>query len=114
MNTAIVINLDYERYGNELCSQYWHRISAVMEASGFVRSNRMFLSNLQQDEAFQNARWVIGQIDEHTRHNPVTLLQAIREFYGLDYTQVTNLITPPPQTIAVEFIDNELAPQTVN
>lgn len=114
MNTAIVINLDYERYGNELCSQYWHRISAVMEAAGFVRSNRMFLSNLQQDEAFQNARWVIGQIDEHTRHNPVTLLQAIREFYGLDYTQVTNLITPPPQTIAVEFIDNELAPQTVN
>ncbi|WP_137936648.1 hypothetical protein [Chitinivorax sp. B] len=114
MKTAIVINLDYERFGYELCSQYWNQVTSVMEASGFILNNRMFLTNLSPEEAYNNARWVINQIDELTRHNSISLSQAIREFYGLDYTQVTNLLTPPTSTIAVEFIDNEFVSQSVN
>jgi len=114
MNTAIVINLNYEQCGQDLCSNYWHLIEDVMESAGFVKNNRMFLSNLPQDEAFEVARWIIGQIDEHSRTNRYSLIQSIRDFYGLDYRQLVNLMTPPKQSIVVDFIDSGMASQALN
>jgi hypothetical protein len=114
MNTAIVINLNYEQCGQDLCTRYWHQIEDVMEAAGFIKNNRMFLSNLQQDEAFEVARWLIGQMEEHSKANRFSLIQSIREFYGLDYRQLVNLLTPPKQLIEVDFIDNEMASYALN
>ncbi len=105
MNTAIVINLNYEQCGYELCSSYWQLIQDVMESAGFIKNNRMFLSNLPQDEAYEVARWVIGQLDEHSRNHRYSLIQSIRDFYGLDYRKLVNLMTPPDQSIEVAFID---------
>ncbi|MFO1381326.1 MAG: hypothetical protein U1F63_13380 [Chitinivorax sp.] len=114
MNTAIVINLNYEQCGQELCCSYWHLIEDVMESAGFVKNNRMFLSNLPQDEAYEVARWVIGQIDEHSKTNRFSLIQSIRDFYGLDYRQLVNLMTPPKQSIEVDFIDNDAVSYAIN
>ena len=75
----------------------------------------MFLSNLPQDETYTVARWVISQIDEHSKTSRFSLIQSIRDFYSLDYRQLVNLMAPPETSrLKWIFIDNDAVSYAIN
>ena len=105
MNSAIIINLDYERYGSKVCSRVWQEIESRMLHAGFVKNKRLFLTNLAKDDACQQAKGVVAVVEELFLPEGVQVIDLIREFYGLDYQNIHDLLTPSSETIEVNFLD---------
>lgn len=105
MNSAIIINLDYEQYGSEVCCKVWQEIEARMVRAGFIKNNRLFLTNLAKDEACQQAKFVVAEVNELFAQESTKVVDLIREFYGLEYQNIQDLLTPTSETIEVNFLD---------
>lgn len=105
MNTAIILNLDYEQRNIEVCKRVWSEIEHNMLHAGFVKNNRLFLTNLQKDIACKQARAVVEQLDAKLANEGINLFDCIREFYGIDYQQINNLLAPANEAIEVDFMD---------
>jgi hypothetical protein len=48
MNSAVIINLDYEQHGSANCQRIWKEIETRMLQAGFVKNNRLFLTKLDR------------------------------------------------------------------
>lgn len=105
MNSAIIINLDYERYGPQVCSRVWKEIEDRMLHAGFVKNKRLFLTNLSKDDACQQARAIVSAVEDIFAPESIQVMDLVREFYGLDYQHIHDLTTPSCETIEVNFLD---------
>lgn len=105
MNSAIIINLDYERYGSQICTRVWKEIESRMVRAGFVKNNRLFLTRLGKDEACQQAKAVVSAVEDLFAKDTPPVIDLIREFYGLDYQHIHDLLTPSSAPIEVNFLD---------
>jgi len=105
MHSAIIINLDYEQYGAETCRRVWKEIETRMLRAGFVKNNRLFLTRLPKDEACAQAKAVVAGVEALFAGENVPVIDLVREFYGLDYQQIHDLLTPTSEAIEVSFVD---------
>lgn len=105
MNSAIIINLDYEQYGSPVCRRVWKEIETRMLRAGFVKNNRLFLTSLAKDEACQQAKAVVAVVEELFAPENIHVMDLVREFYGLDYQNIHDLLTPASAAIEVNFLD---------
>ena len=105
MNSAIIINLDYDQHSNADCRRIWHEIEQRMLLAGFVKNNRLFLTSQNCDAACQQAKSVVAEIDDLLAAEGVDVFGAIREFYGLEYRQINDLLSPSNAPIEVDLVD---------
>lgn len=105
MNSAIIINLDYEQYGSAVCCRVWKEIETRMLRAGFVKNNRLFLTKLAKDDACEQAKAIVAIVGELFAPEKIQVIDLIREFYGLDYQNIHDLLTPANEAIEVDFLD---------
>lgn len=106
MNTVIIINLDYESFPIVKCRQLWQRIEKAMAEAGFSKSNRLFISNADSGTAFARARDAMQRIERQCRDDDEDIMQCVREFYGIPYSQIVDLVQPSAQEITVDFLSS--------
>lgn len=102
MNTVIVINLDYETFPIAKCQRAWALIEKGMVEAGFVKSNRLFITQVDSETAFARARDVMHRIEKNCQDEDVLL--CVREFYGIPYSQIIDLVRPPVHEVSVDFM----------
>jgi hypothetical protein len=101
--TAIVINLDYEHSPQDLCESMWDEICQVLKANGFVYSGRLFLHEKPPEYALPLARTLVESLEIHLEFHDRRFHRYIKEFFGFDYQNIVNLLTPCPRDIEVSF-----------
>ena len=104
LNTAIIINLDYENYPILKCRKVWDLIETAMTEAGFSKNNRLFLTNVGSEIAFARARDVLHRVEENCRALGDDGLHCVREFYGIPYAQIVDLAQPSAHEITVDFL----------
>jgi hypothetical protein len=105
MNSAVIINLDYEQHSSVNCQRIWKEIESRMLQAGFVKNNRLFLTTLDRDTAGKQAKAVVAEVEELMTAQDINVFDSIREFYGLDYEQINDLLAPSSAPIQVDFVD---------
>lgn len=101
MNTAIIINLDYENTPIEKCRRVWKLIEIRMEQAGFIKSSRIFVTSMDSESAYKQARGVTDNIFEELLANGDPA-HYLKEFYGIPYAQIVDLSTPSVHEIEVD------------
>ena len=104
MNTAIIINLDYEAFPIVKCRKIWGLIEKGMADAGFLKNNRLFITNANPEVAFEKARDVLHQVEDDCRADGEDFQSCIREFYGIPHSQIVDLSLPSAHEITVDFI----------
>ena len=104
MNTVIIINLDYEAFPITKCQTIWHLIEERMTEAGFSKNNRLFLTNMDSEIAYQQARGVIGRIEKEVNDQEGKAVHFIRDMYGIPFSQIVDLTTPLASEIVVDFM----------
>lgn len=104
MNTVIIVNLDYESFPIVKCRQLWQRIEKAMAEAGFSKSNRLFISNADSGTAFARARDAMQRVERQCRDDDEDIMHCVREFYGIPYSQIVDLVQPSAQEITVDFL----------
>jgi hypothetical protein len=105
MNSAVIINLDYEQHSSTNCRRIWAEIESRMLQAGFVKNNRLFLTTLDRDTACKQAKSVVAEVEALLAAQDINVFDSIREFYGLDYNQINDLLGPSNASIEVSFVD---------
>ena len=103
MNSAILINLDYERYPGTLCARLWQAIEARMHAAGFAKHKRLFLCAAERVEAIRRARDAVAEAEAELLAEGHLLLDAVREFYWFEYAQINDLLSPNSEEVKVAY-----------
>jgi hypothetical protein len=107
METAILINLDYEHFPYEDCKLVWSQILEKMRAAGFEYNGRLFTIDLDRDdEAYLRARSAIESIEGHLPEQERTLHEYLKDFYGFRYADLRNMLTPCVKFIEVQELDS--------
>ena len=104
MNTAIIINLDYENIPIEKCRHVWELIEVRMEKAGFVKSNRIFVTNMDSETAYKQARGVTDSVFEEFLTDGEGVAPYLKEFYGIPYAQIVDLSKPTVHEIKVDMM----------
>ena len=104
MNTVIIINLDYENFPIIKCREVWQRIEMAMAEAGFNKSNRLFISNADSGTAFARARDAMQRVERQCREADEDIMQCVREFYGIPYSHIVDLVQPSTHEITVDFL----------
>lgn len=104
MNTVIIINLDYETLPVVKCKQIWAVIEMRMTQAGFAKHNRLFATTMKSDAAFKLARSVMAGIEEEFRVQGESVMQCVREFYGVPHSQIVDLAAPLAHEIEVDLM----------
>ena len=104
MNTAIIINLDYETQPIVKCRQLWEMIEARMAQAGFTKSSRRFVTPLDSEAACKQARDVMDSIEAEYLAKGQSAAAYIRDFYAVPYAQITNLAAPVSHAIEVDVM----------
>ena len=104
MNTVIIINLDYESFPIVKCKRVWDLIETGMCEAGFIKSNRLFIANVNSEIAFAKARSVLHDIENACLAEGEDVLHCVREFYGIPYSQIVDLALPSAREITVDFM----------
>ena len=104
MSTVIIINLDYENFPIVKCRELWQCIETAMVDAGFIKNNRLFISNTDSGTAFARARDAMHRVERHCRDEDEDVMQCVREFYGIPYSQIVDLVQPSTQEITVDFL----------
>jgi hypothetical protein len=111
MSSGIVINFDYENNDFAVVQAFFEKVKDGMLASGFRQEERLFTIELAADEACYLARLVIDYIDSQQDANSKCIYLYIKEFYGFEMNNITNLMIPANGGIEVqepeEFRGNE-------
>ena len=105
-HTGIIINLDYEHQPSNLCNMLWDEIQAGMLAKGFKFDGRIFTIDLDQETARHLAQSAIESIEDHLDYHERRMHKYIKDFYGFSYSNITNMLTPPPEQIEVTYLEN--------
>ena len=105
MNNAVIINLDYEMGDSANCRRIWQEIETRMMQAGFVKSNRLFLTTLDQESACRQAKAVVAEVDTLLGMENINVFGSIREFYSFEYSHITDLLAPASPAIEVSFLD---------
>lgn len=102
MRYDIIINLDYESCNSEELHELIVEIQQAMQESGFVMDGRRFTIDLPPREAQIVARGVIDNIEKHYLAKGKSIIPCIREFFGFEPSNATNLLLPPTEEILVQ------------
>lgn len=101
MNTAIVINLDYQHLPDAAAHKIWAAIESALLEAGFTRNNRLFLSPLEPELASAQVRELMQQLELQLAAQGLSLYGALADFYAVDYLHTENLMVPSPSSIDV-------------
>lgn len=111
MSSGIVINFDYENNDIAFVQTLFEKVKDGMLASGFRQADRLFTIDLAPDEACNLARLVIDYIDSQLDPDSNGIFLYIKEFYGFEMKNITNMMIPANGGIEVqepeEFSGNE-------
>jgi hypothetical protein len=102
MRYDIIINLDYENGGDEDLQALFAEIQRTMLHNGFVMDGRRFTIDLPPSEAQSAARSVIDTIEQRHQEHGKSIIPCIREFFGFEPSNATNLLLPPTEEILVQ------------
>lgn len=102
MNTAIVINLDYQHLSQTAAQRIWEAVEHVFLVAGFTRNNRLFLSPLEPEAASALVRELVQRLETQLAAEGLSLYGALADFYAVDYLHTENLMVPPPSAIDVQ------------
>lgn len=105
MRYGIVINLDYETSSRDVVIKLYDEIKEGMLRHGFRPDGRLFTINLPGEEACALARQVIEDLAAYKEYNNEHVYSHIKDFYGFDISNVTNLLLPPSGDISVTELD---------
>ncbi len=101
MRYGIIINLDYVTYPHEPVKRAYQEIEAALAGEGFLRDGRIFTIDSSAAEAQRRARRAIDRVETlHAAHGE-SLYPYIKEFFGFEMRQSTNLLLPPSDEISV-------------
>lgn len=101
MGYAIVINLDYENNPSDACLEIWNIIKVDMLEAGFRLDNRLFTMNRDSEETLALARRVMEGIEDHLDFDKKRVFRYLKDFYGYDMANTTNLLVPGSSEIEV-------------
>jgi hypothetical protein len=104
MNTAIIINLDYETQSIVRCRRLWGMIEARMTKAGFAKNSRRFVTAMDCDTACKQARGVIGSIEAEYVAKGQSALAFVRDFYAVPCDHIINLAPPAAHAIEVDVM----------
>lgn len=102
MRYDIIINLDYEDCISGELRELMVEIQQAMQDSGFVIDGRRFAIDLPPPEAQKLARDVIDAIELRYQAMGKSIIPCIREFFGFEPSNATNLLLPPTEEILVQ------------
>ena len=105
MTSAILINLDYERYSSEVCARLWCLIEQRMEKSGFTKHKRLFISSAERHEAIRTARKAVAVAEGMLAAEGLCVFDAVHEFYWFEYTHINDLRSPTSEGLEVDYLD---------
>jgi len=105
MKSAVIINLDYERYSVDVCRRIWEEISRRMDEAGFHRHFRLFLAEMDRETATGLAKSVVAAVETELANDGIVVFDAIREFYWFEYQQINDLLAPENEMPEVDFLD---------
>ena len=104
MNTAIIINLDYETQSIVKCRRLWASIEKRMVKAGFTKSSRRFVTAMDADTACKQARGVIDSIEAEYIAKGQSAFAFIRDFYAVPCDHIINLAPPVAHSIEVDLM----------
>lgn len=104
MNTAIIINLDYESQPIVKCRQLWKLIDSRMTETGFSTNSRRFVTRLDTESACAKAKAVIDSIDTEYKTMGLNAMSYIRDFYAVPCNQIVDLAGPASHAIEVDLM----------
>lgn len=107
MKSAIIINLDYQRHGEQTCRRIWEDIARCMEEAGFSRHYRLFMINQDRETACQKAKAAVATAEEKLAGEGIDAFDAIREFYGFEYQQENDLLALVNEIPEVTFVESD-------
>ena len=106
MQSAIIINLDYERHTVQTCHRVWEEISLGMRTAGFDRHLRLFLAEMDRKAACARAKRVVSEVEDKLTPEGIIVFDVIREFYWFEYQAAVNdLLAPSNEMPEVSFLD---------
>ena len=105
MNSAILINLDYERYPAEICTRLWQAIETRLQHAGFTKHKRLFLSQIERAEAIRRAREVVAAAEAELADAGHDVFDAVHEFYWFEYAHLNDLLSPSHADVEVDYVD---------
>ena len=105
MNFAILINLDYERLPNPVCTHLWDEVESQMQAAGFTKHKRLFFGSGEYNDVVRTARRAVADAENQLSENGLELIDAVREFFCFEYTQVNDLLLPNSEEVKVDYVD---------
>ncbi|MDK2123632.1 hypothetical protein [Parachitinimonas caeni] len=108
MQTAVVINLDYEILSADRGQKIWRELEKRMLAAGFARDYRVFKMDAPPAVAFPRARAVLSEFEPFLKQQGLAMFDVVREFYGFEMENCTNLLEPAQSGIEVQVIEDWL------
>ncbi len=102
MRYGIAINFDYENHPYETVRRIFGEVQEAMLRNGFRQDGRVFTIDLPAREACDLARRVLDEVEAE---NATETYRYIKEFYGFDFSDTTNLLLPPTDEIRVEELN---------
>jgi len=114
MRYDIIINLDYESGGDEDLHALFGEIQQAMLDAGFLIDGRRFTIDRPPREAQTAARKAIDLIEERHLAKGKSMIPCIREFFGFEPSNATNLLLPPPEEILVQELAESEGLQVVD
>ncbi|MCK6404617.1 MAG: hypothetical protein L6Q60_01235 [Rhodocyclaceae bacterium] len=106
MNSAVIINLDYERHSVQICRRVWDEIAQGMTEAGFSRHHRLFLAEMDRETACTRAKGVVNRVEELLAAEGIIVFDVIREFYWFEYEQINDLLAPANQMPEISYLDD--------
>jgi len=100
MRYGIMINLDYESYSYEECREIWQQIRTAMVEAGFRIEGRLFTTAESPDAACHLAKAVLDRVNDQDFPDR-DIYDCLKEFYGYDHSNTTNLLLPPSEGLEV-------------
>jgi hypothetical protein len=108
MRYDVIINLDYESGGDEDLHDLFAEIKRAMQNSGFVMDGRRFTVDLPPAEAQSLARSAVEAVEQRHQRRGMSIIPYIREFFGFEPSNTSNLLLPPTEEILVrELAESE-------
>lgn len=105
MNTAVIINLNYDNNQGPHCKSLWQLIESRMLACGFTKTGRGFVTDAHVYIASELAQTVLGRIEADYRACGRALRPLIREFYCVPDLKIIDLWRPSVNSIEVRQLD---------
>lgn len=102
MRYDIIINLDYESYPHDELKQLFGELQQAMLEQGFVMDGRRFTIDQPAEQAQTLARDVLNGIEQRYQQQGRSIFPWIKEFFGFEPSNATNLLLPPTDEIHVQ------------